>query len=157
MTETEIDLPAGLETSDAVEVLEAAGDYDDPRVVEAENYEALEAKVSEVRGVLEEALSERTDLRDETIDGLGFEALCAEFEGEDGELQVEALSQTPESGEDGSGSDEGGPEALGEDADVEKAEALYADYQTFQNDGLKQDITEALGVEDFDAAKEVLN
>jgi len=156
MSETEIELPAGLETSEAVEVLESAGEYDEPTVVEANEYESLQAKVSEVRGVLEEALAEKADLRDETIEALGFEALCSEFEDDEGTLQVEALTQEPESGEDGSGGSDG-PEALGDDADTEKAEALYQDYQTFENEALKGDIQEALGVSDWDTAMEVLD
>jgi len=154
MSETEIELPASMETDEAVEVLKEAGEYDDPTVVEADEYEALEAKVSEVRGVLEEALSSKADLQESTIEGLGFEALCSEFEDEEGSLQVEALTQEPESREDGS---DGTPEALGDDADEEKAEALMEDYQTFGNEALKGDIQDALGVSDWDTATEVLN
>jgi len=143
-------------TDDEVAVLEKARDLDDPKVVETDKYEALQGRVAEVRSVMEEALGERTDLKGDTISALDFEALCSEFEDEDGELQVEALTQTPESGEDGSGGSEGA-EALSEDADKEKAEALYQDYQTFENEGLKEDIQEALGVSDWDTATEVLN
>jgi len=150
----EITLPAGMETDEAVEVLEEAGEYNDPEIVEADNYEALQDKVSQVRGVLEEALIDRTELKEETVSALAFEALTAEFEDEEGELQVEALSQEPETSEP---EPEESPEALGENADKEKAEALYNDYQTFGTEGLKADIVEALGVEDFDTAIEVLD
>jgi len=150
----EITLPSGMETEEAVEVLESAAGYDEPQIVEQTDYEALEENITTVRGIFEEALVDRTDLKEETVGGLEFEALTSEFQNEEGEFEVEALTQEPESSEP---DPEDSPEALGEEADEEKAEALYNDYQNFGNDRLKGDIVEALGVEDFDTAKEVLD
>jgi len=116
----------------------------------------MQDNVASVRGVMEEALQDRTDLKESTVSALDFEALRAEFETEDGGLDAEALVQNPETG-DPETPEDSGVEALGEDADVDKAEALYGDYQTFGTEGLKQDITEALGVSDFETAEEVLN
>jgi len=140
-------------TDDELEALEKRREFDDPKLVEQDDYEALQSRVAEVRGVMEEALTERTDLKESTVEALGFEALCEEFEDDEGSLQVEAMRQTPESGEP----DNTDAEALSGDADMEKAEALYADYQTFGSDALQDDICEALGVSDFDTAEEVLN
>jgi len=141
-------------TEEELEALEQHREFANPKLVEQSEYEALQDRVADVRTVMEEALSEKTELKDTTIEALDFEALCSEFEGEDGSLQVEALRQVPESGEPESES-----EALSEDADMEKAEALFGDYQRMTNPpkGLKEDITEALGVSEFDEATEVLD
>jgi len=71
---------------------------------------------------------------------------------------VEALVQEPET-EEPEPSDDEDAEALSEDADVDKAEALYSDYQMMSNppEGLETDIIEALGVENFETATEVLD
>jgi hypothetical protein len=142
-----------------VAVLEAAESLDEP--VEAlESFAATEQPVvvdestyNSMRGVLEEALSEKAELKESTIEALEFGALVDEFRTEDGELKAEALVQSPETA-DAPTTD--GVEALGEDADKAKAEALYADYQRFENDRLKGDICEALGVSDWDTATGVL-
>jgi hypothetical protein len=149
-------------------ILEAAEDVEAPtealnefaateqaEVVAQTEYEALQENVEEVRDVLSEALSEKTELKDSTIEALSFEALCDEFRNDDGDLQVEALRQVPESGQPDEEPDEG-VEALGDDADVEKAEALYQDMQSFGVDH-EETICEALGVSDWDTAQEVLN
>jgi hypothetical protein len=142
-------------SDEELEALEQRRELENPKLVEQNAYEALQDRVAEVRTVMEEALSERTELKETTIEALEFEALCSEFEDEDGNLQVEALTQNPETEQ----VDEDGVEALSDDADTEKAEALYQDYQNTNLGGesLKDDIVEALGVADFDEAKEVLN
>jgi hypothetical protein len=152
------DEKAILEAAEGVESpTEALNEYaatEQATIVEQDAYESLQESVESVRGVMEDALMDRTDLKESTVSALDFEALRAEFETEDGDLDAEALVQNPETGDPDAGS---GAEALGDDADMEKAEALYSDYQTFGNEMLKEDITEALGVSDFDEAKEVLD
>lgn len=127
-------------------------------VVPTDEYEALQDQVGEMESIMGEALAERTDLKESTIEALSFEALCDEFRDEEGDLQVEALVQEPET-EEPESEPESGVEALSEDADVDKAEALYGDYQMMNNppEGLEDDIVEALCVDDFDAATEVLD
>ena len=139
-------LEAAESLDEPVEALEEFAATEQPTVVNGETYSAM-------RGVLEEALSEKAELKDSTIEALSFNALVDEFKNDDGELVAEALVQNPETGQP----EESEAEALSEDADKEKAEALYRDYQRFENDRLKDDITEALGVSDFETAKEVLN
>ena len=141
-------------TEDELEALEQRREFENPKLVEQDDYEALQDRVAEVRSVMEEALSEKTELKDSTIEALEFEALCAEFEDEEGNLQVEALTQTPESGEPET--DPSGVEALS-DEKLNKAEALYQDYQTFENEALKADIQDVLEVDDWETATEVLN
>jgi len=140
-------------TDDELEALEQRRELENPKLVEQDDYESLQDRVAEVRSVMEESLAERTELKESTVAALDFEALCSEFEDDEGSLQVEAMRQTPESGEP----EPEETEALSEDADTDKAEALYADYQRFENDRLKEDIVDALGVDTWEAATEVLN
>lgn len=153
MTKTEIELPANLGTDDAVAVLEAAGNVDDPKVVAKHKYEALEEAVATLEDMMADHLTDERGLNEETVDAMSFEAMANEFRDENGEFSPEALVQQPET-ENVSTDD---TEALSDDADMQKAEALYADYQRFGNDRLKDDIQDALGVSDWDTAKEVLN
>jgi hypothetical protein len=159
MTELSDDEKAILQAAEGVdEPAEALNEYaatEGPTIVAQDEYEAMQDNIQSVRGVMEEALCERSDLKESTVQALDFEALRAEFETEDGDLDAEALVQNPETGDPDV--EESGVEALGDDADVDKAEALYGDYQTFGTEGLKEDITEALGVSDFEEAEEVLN
>lgn len=159
MTNEELDDDkAILQAAEGVdEPAEALNEYaatEDATIVAQAEYEALQENIESVRGVMEEALMERTDLKESTVSALDFEALRSEFENGEGEFEAESLIQTPETGQP---DDE--VEALSEDADTEKAEALYADYQRMNSPpkGLEEDITEALGVSDFDEATEVLN
>jgi hypothetical protein len=148
-------LSAAEDVEDATEALQSFADKEDPTVVENDNYEALNSRVDTLKDMMGERLVEDTGLKESTVESMSFEAMAKEFETDDGDFDAEALVQQPESGEPEA--DESGVEALSEDADKEKAEALYNDYQNFGNDRLKEDITEALGVSDFETAEEVLN
>jgi len=113
-------------------------------VVPTDEYESLQDQVSEVESIMSEALAERTDLKESTIEALSFEALADEFRDEDGDLQVEALVQEPETAEpEPEDEPEDDSEALEEDPEVikerhkafkgagmtEKAEALAEQYE----------------------------
>lgn len=137
---------AAEELDDPQEAVESLAAKDDPRVVEAQEAEAL----ADVREYMEEALAEQTGLSEETVAAMPFEALHAEFADDEGNLDTESLSQTPETRQPD------GTEALGADADMAKAESLMNDYETFGTESLKEDITDALGVDDWDTATEVL-
>lgn len=156
MSELTDDEKAILQAAEGVdEPTEALNEYaatEQAEIVEQHDYEAMQDNIESVRGVMEEALMDRTDLKESTVAALGFEALRSEFETEDGDLDAEALVQHPETGDP----EEGEDEALGEDADVAKAEALYADMDTFGVDH-EDTICETLGVDDFEDAEEVLN
>jgi hypothetical protein len=148
LSENEVAVLEAAESLDEpIEALEEYAAMEQPYVIDESTYESM-------RGILEDALSEKAELKESTIEALSFNALVDEFRTEDGELKAEALIQEPESSDPPA--EENGPEALGEDADKEKAEALYQDYQTFENERLKDDIVDALGVDDFDTAMEVL-
>ena len=131
-------------------------DDDSVHMMAESEHDALSETVSKVRGVMEEALQERTDLKESTIEALSFEALCEEFETEEGDLDAEALVQTPETGSAGDDDEESDPfEALA-DEDLAEARAAKERYEHWQGkndtiaDAEKQNIVEALGVESFD-------
>lgn len=97
---TEIPLPDGFDDpDDAAEALREYGNHDDPVVLERDDYEALEQNIDELSSVFREALQERTDLSDEVVDDLSIDALTAEFRDDDGDIQVDALTQEPETQE----------------------------------------------------------
>jgi hypothetical protein len=145
------------ESEEAVVEALREGDYNNPKIVEEQTYEALESRVGSLESMMQEKLVEETGLSEDTVEAMPFEAMAKEFETEEGDFDAEALVQTPET-ESVDEEPEDKTEALSEDADKEKAEALYADYQSLPNapSGLEDDIVEALGVEDFDKATEVL-
>lgn len=161
MTDTELTeteeavLKAAEDIDEPVEALNEYAATDGPTIVAQGEYEALNSRVETLADMMASRLVEDTGLQESTVDAMSFEAMAKEFETEDGDFDAEALVQHPETGQP----EEDDAEALSEDADMEKAEALYGDYQMMSNPpkGLEDDITEALGVEDFDAATEVLN
>jgi hypothetical protein len=134
---------------DRVESLAAA---DDPKIVEQDTYEALNNAVESLDDMMSTKLIEDTGLSENAVEAMSFEAKSAHFETDEGDFDAEALVQSPETGQP----DESETEALSEDADMDKAEALYADMNKFDVDH-KDTITEALGVDEWDTAKEVLN
>jgi hypothetical protein len=134
---------------DRVESLAAA---DDPKIVEQDTYEALNNAVESLDSMMSDTLTEEVGLSERAVEAMSFEAKAAHFENDEGEFDGEALMQSPETGQP----DESETEALSEDADMEKAEALYQDMEKFGVDH-SDTITEALGVSDWDTAKEVLD
>jgi len=162
----QMDSPAVIEQEDAEklpeanELLSAASEVSDPLVVDKGDYEALEGRTQTVRQMLEEALVERTELKESTVQALSFDALCGEFEDEDGEFDAEALVQVPESG-DVSGSD-GDTEALSDD-DKARIEQIDTKLSTVGSvlpseriEALQAEACELAGAEDYNEAIEVL-
>ena len=132
------------------------GDHNEPKIVEEQTYEALESRVGSLEDMMEERLIEDSGLAKDTVKAMPFEAMAKEFETEEGDFDAEALVQAPETESVDEPED---TDALSDDADEEKAEALYTDYQSLPNapDGLEEDIVEVLGVGDFEKATEVLD
>lgn len=93
-----VETAAAERLSEHEELIEAAEATDEPTVVSEPDYDTLEARVDEVRTVLADALQEQTGLSEPTVEAMPFEALAAEFEGDDGALDVESLAQSPETG-----------------------------------------------------------
>lgn len=137
---------------DPVDRVESLAAADDPKIVEQDTYEALNEAVNTLDEMMAERLIEETGISENAVDAMSFEAKSAHFETDEGDFDAEALVQNPETGDP----DETETEALSEDADTEKAEALYADMEEYGVDH-SDTICEALGVDEWDTAKEVLN
>lgn len=136
--EEEAVLSAAESLESPVEALEAYSAAEQPSIVDEETsevvptdeYESLQEQVGEMESIMGEALSERTDLKESTIEALSFEALCDEFRDDDGNLEVEALVQEPET-------EEPEPESLEEDEmSDEDVEALQDKADVFGNTAL---------------------
>ena len=141
------------------ELLDEAESAEDPVVVESTDYDALQDRVDEVRTVLEDALQDRTGLSDTAIEAMPFEALAAEFETDDGNLDVEALTQSPETGS--------GPTDTGDDSpdeeDLERLETIRTKLDTVGSalpdsrvEALRDEAATIADADDYEAALEVL-
>lgn len=139
-------------------LLNDAAQYDDLKMVESSDYEALSESVDAVKDVLGEALAERTGLTVDTAKGLELEALMAEFEDEDGDLDAEALVQSPEAGgaeEPDEPEQPSGAESLSSE-ERDELRSLSARAETFDGvdpeyaESLREDAAELAGVDAFD-------
>lgn len=133
--------------------------YDDPEIVEKDAYEALGERVSGVRDVLAEALSEQTGLSEDAAKSLEFDALMGEFEDDDGNLDAEALVQSPETGqpdvdEQDTGLTDDDRERI-EQIDA-KLDALGESLPRDRVEALQSEAAELAGTDNYDAALEVL-
>lgn len=146
--------------SEHEELIDEAEAMESPTLVNEDDHDALQSRVETVETFFAEALQERTGLSDDAIQAMPFEAMAAEFEDDDGDLDVEALTQDPEAGgrsppEDDEPSEE--VEALLESegfADEDEAvEILQQRYEHYDNAGWEGNAKQAaeqletLGVE----------
>lgn len=157
-TVVEAGLLEELETlrDDNEELIETAADLDDPTVESAEEIEAMQNRLGSIESMFNEALTEERGLRETTVEAMSFEAKAAEFETDEGDLDVEALTQSPETGSAPTGGSDGDPLAdLDEEArdEVEAAKSRFK-YWDGKNDTIadaeKQTMVEALSVDSFD-------
>jgi hypothetical protein len=152
------DLEAQIEDNE--DVLEEITAADDPEVVEAEEAEAMRERIETIDGILAEALTEQVGLKEETVEAMSFEAKASEFRNDEGELNVEALTQSPETGSGPSG---GGGDSGPTDDDVErigeidnKLDALGSTLPDERVEALREEACELADTDDYDAALEVL-
>lgn len=142
------------------EIISAATDLDEPEVMESEEAEAMSNRVDIVEEMMDEALTEQTGLREATVEAMSFEAKASEFESDDGDLDVEALTQSPETGTGPTGSGSGdGPS----DEDVERIEEIEQKLSTVGGtlpdsrvEALREEAADLAGADDYDGALEVL-
>lgn len=132
---------------------------DDPKIVEAEAYDDLSERVSEVRDVLAEALAEESGLSIETAKSLDFDALMSEFEDGDGDFEADALVQSPEAGQPAmSPNNDSGPgsvEALSSEDQTEvknllRRAKLLGDRTPEHSEALREEAAEIVGVDGAD-------
>lgn len=145
--------------NDNAELLDEAESTEDPTIVESNELDTLRDRVDAVEDVFAEALQERTGLSDAAIEAMPFEAMAAEFEGDDGTLEVDALAQSPETG---SGPTDDGDDSP-DDADLERlneiktkldhAKAALPDSRV---EALRDEAATIADADDYEAALEVL-
>jgi len=142
------------------ELLEEAATVDEAEVLDAEEAEAMQERVAIVEEMMAEALQEQKGLRESTVEAMGFEAMAAEFQTDDGDLDVEALTQTPETG---SGPSTGNGDSGVTDEDRErikeidkKLDAMGAALPTSRVEALQEEAADLANADDYDAALEVL-
>lgn len=152
------DLEAQIEENE--ELIEQAVDVDEPAVLDAEEAEAMRERQASIEEMLAEALTEEMVLKEATVEAMSFEAMAAEFETEDGDLDVEALTQSPESGSGPSG--DGGDAGPSED-DRERIAEIDSKLDTVGNalpeervEALREEACDLADADDYDGALEVL-
>ncbi|MFC7202870.1 hypothetical protein ACFQJC_05035 [Haloferax namakaokahaiae] len=146
---------------DNEELIEAATDIDDATVESATELEAMRNRLDTVESMFDEALTAQRGLRETTVEAMSFEAKASEFETDDGDLDVEALTQNPESGStspSGNGGDNGPS-----DEDRQRIEDINEKLSSVGNmlpesrvEGLQNEAADLAGTDDYDEALEVL-
>lgn len=96
--ETTIELPDGMDLSTAKDVLMEYGRLEEPQVIDADTLSAKDEQINEFANVFRDALKAKADLKDDTVEAMPVDALASEFRNEEGDIDVETLSQTPETG-----------------------------------------------------------
>lgn len=142
------------------DVIAEAADLDEPEVVDAEQAEAMRERVAIVEEMMAEALTEQKGLREATVEAMSFDAMAAEFQTDEGDLDVEALTQSPETGSGPStGSGGNGPT----DEDIERIETIDQKLSVMRHslpdervEALQQEATDLAGADDYESALEVL-
>lgn len=132
------------------EALHAEADqFDNPALIEKDQYETTSRRVAEVKNSLAEALVDTSDLHAETVNSLGFEALWDEFtdDGDDG-IDIAVLTQNPEAG----GINEDDEDVVTND-DVQEIESLLSRADMMERhapghaESLRSDAADMAGVE----------
>ncbi|SFS62928.1 hypothetical protein [Halostagnicola kamekurae] len=143
------------------ELIEEAADLDEPEVMDAEEAEAMRERVDIVEGMMAEALTEDLGLREATVEAMSFDAMASEFKTDDGDLDVEALTQSPEAGSGPTGGSGGssGPT----DEDKQRIEEIDTKLSAVGNalpdervEALRDEAASLAGADDYDGALEVL-
>lgn len=166
-----VEAGAAERLEEADNLLDQAADVDDPTVVSETEYDAMQEDVEAVEEVLAGALQESRGLRDATVDAMSLGAMISEFKDDDGEFELEALSQHPETGGTGgsgsgtdNGSGNGGGSGSGDgfdpaDVDLENRQeakdrlrraSLMENRTPEHAEALRNEAADLLGVDDAD-------
>jgi hypothetical protein len=98
MSEKTLELPEGMTADAAIDVLREYHTTEEAQIVSADTLSAKDEQLEEFAGVFRDALKAKKGLKTETVDAMGVDALAHEFRGEDGEIEADTLSQSPETG-----------------------------------------------------------
>lgn len=165
MTDKEIRLPEGLDAETAADVLREFDSTDDAQIINQETLESLREEITAAKEAFAAVLAEESPQSAETLARQDMDALTEPFRDDEGEIDVDTLRQTPETGDVGGG--DGGGDG-GDDDPVsvdslslsdrqEITEVLLPKRTSFQSRGmdgrveaLEGQIAEKFGAEAFD-------
>jgi hypothetical protein len=91
-----LELPQGMTADKAIDVLREFHETDEAQIVSNDTLAAKDDKIESLAGPFRDALKAQKDLPEETVEGMSVDALTAPFESEDGEIEPDTLSQSPE-------------------------------------------------------------
>jgi hypothetical protein len=91
-----LELPEGMTANEAIDVLREYHETEEAQIVSNDTLSRKDDRLAEFAGVFRDALKSERDLKESTIDAMPVDALAEEFRGEDGEIQADTLSQSPE-------------------------------------------------------------
>lgn len=107
----ELKLPDGIDLETARSVLQDYAQTDDAKIVSEGTVDALQDEIDEFKQVFAEVLSEDSPQSAETLAKQDAEGLTEPFRDAEGEIEVDTLRQSPETGDpdggDGDGNDGG--------------------------------------------------
>lgn len=161
MSETEIELPEGMTADEAVDVLREYGTTEEPAIVTTNKIDSLKESIDEVKAVFASALSEESPQSADALAKQDLDALTEPFRDEEGDIEVDTLTQNPETGDVSGSEEEDEPEGFSPDT----LSREDVDTLTFKNrkrnafaerkidskvDELESEMAEIAGVEDFD-------
>lgn len=149
-------LRAAEDIEEPVEVLSEYQAAEQPEIVESDALEHKDEQIDEFADVFREVLSERTRLKESTLEAMDVDALANEFRNEDGEIEAETLSQTPETQNPpanpggSTGKDTLSAEEKSEIEDKLKRADLLENRTPEHAETLRSEAAELAGVEDAD-------
>jgi len=115
MSDKTLELPEGMTADAAIEVLREYHTTDEAQIVSADTLSAKDDKLEEFAGVFRDALKANKGLKDETVNAMSVDALAHEFRNEDGDIEADTLSQTPETETPETDPDNSGTDTLSAD------------------------------------------
>lgn len=93
-----IELPEGMDVGTARDVLREFGTTEDAQVVSEDTLESLRDEISEAKEAFAALLAEESPQSAETLSRQDMDALTEPFRDEEGEIDVDTLQQTSETG-----------------------------------------------------------
>lgn len=119
----------------ATDVLQDYGQFEQPRIVEQDEFEGLQSDLNEAKLAFADVLSQRVGLdADKIARNFSWSALREEFEDDEGDIDTDALVQTPETGQPDEDEVAQESEALSREEREEK-ELLETRIETFEDRG----------------------
>lgn len=163
MTDKEIRLPDGLDVETATDVLREYARHEEAQIVESDMLQSLRDEITEAKETFAAVLAEESPQSAETLSRQDMDALTEPFRDDDGDIDVDTLRQTPQTGDvgggDGSGSGSGSgfsPEQVSL-SQKQELETLERKRTVMENRGMEnraseieQEMVNLVGAEDYE-------